>query len=110
MSSYIVEPIEYWQRSHVVQYVLLWNKKKLRRIWLSIKKYLMDIIWAGLENPITKYLWKKVRAVITTTFLNDFFILSTLLSSAVWSLVKCKSLEGSDKASRVYSRRNVSNS
>ena len=33
MSSYIVEPIEYWQRSHVVQYVLLWNKKKLRRIW-----------------------------------------------------------------------------
>ena len=31
-------------------------------------------------------------------------ILSTLLSSAVCPLVKFKSLEGSDKASKVYSR------
>ena len=26
-NSYILEPIGFCQRSHVVQYVLLWNKK-----------------------------------------------------------------------------------
>ena len=38
------------------------------------------------------------------------FILSTLVTSAVYPLVKCKRLEESYTASRVYSRWNMSNS
>ena len=53
---------------------------------------------------------KKVSLVNYSNIFEPIFILSTLVSSAVCSLVKCKRLEECFKASRVYSRRNMSNS
>ena len=47
---------------------------------------------------------KKGSPVIISKFFKPILIVSTLLSSAVCPLVKCTSLEGSHKASRVYSR------
>ena len=47
---------------------------------------------------------KKGSLVITPTFSEPILILSTLFRSAVCPLVKCKSYDGSDIASRVYSR------
>ena len=47
---------------------------------------------------------KKGSHVNNSYIFEPILILSTLLSSAVCLLVKCISLEGSDKASRVYSR------
>ena len=64
----------------VVQYVLLLNAK--------VK-----------TDPI-----KHQDSIITPTFFEPILILSTLFRSAVCPLVKCKSYNGSDKASRVYSR------
>ena len=74
-NSYILQPIGFWQRSHVVQYVLLLNEK-VRTDPIKHKGSMMDTIRACLENPInslTKYLWKKVRAVITPTFFKRFW-------------------------------------
>ena len=50
---------------------------------------------------LTKYI--KRYAGNNFYIFETIFILSTLLGSAVCSLVKCKSLEGSVEASRVYS-------
>ena len=47
---------------------------------------------------------KEASLVNNSYIFEPILILLTLLSSALWSLVKCKSLEGSDKASTVYSR------
>ena len=47
---------------------------------------------------------KKGSLVNNSYIFEPILILSTLLSSAVYLLVECTSLEGSDKASRVYSR------
>ena len=47
---------------------------------------------------------KKGCARNNSWIFEPILILSRLLSSAVYLLVECTSLEGSDKASRVYSR------
>ena len=47
---------------------------------------------------------KKGSLVITPTFFLPILTLSTLLSSAVYLLVECISLEGSDEEPGVYSR------
>ena len=47
---------------------------------------------------------KKGSLVNNSYIFEPILILSTLLSSAVYLLVAHTSLEGSDKASRVYSR------
>ena len=47
---------------------------------------------------------KKGSIVNNSYFFEQILILTTESCCAVWSLVKRKSLEGSDKASRVYSR------
>ena len=47
---------------------------------------------------------KKGSLVIIPTIFLTILTLSTILSSAVCPLVKCKSYDGSDKASSVYSR------
>ena len=47
---------------------------------------------------------KKGSLVNNSCIFEPILILSTLLSSAVYLLVKYTSLEGSDKALRVYSR------
>ena len=47
---------------------------------------------------------KKGSIVNNSYIFEPILILSTLLGSAVYLLVECTSLEGSDKASTVYSR------
>ena len=47
---------------------------------------------------------KKGSLVKNSYIFEPILILSTLLSSAVYLLVECTSLDGSDKALRVYSR------
>ena len=46
----------------------------------------------------------KGSLVNNSYILEPIFILSTLVSRAVYPLVKCKRLEESNKGSRVYSR------
>ena len=53
---------------------------------------------------------KKGSLVKNSHIFKPILILSTQLSSAVCPLVKCNSYDGFNKASRVYSRRNMSNS
>ena len=55
-------------------------------------------------NFQTKMPIKKGSIVNNSYIFEPILILSTLLSSAVYLLVECTSLEGSDNASRVYSR------
>ena len=47
---------------------------------------------------------KKGSLVNNSYIFEPILILSTLFRSAVCPLVKCKSYDGSEKASRVYSR------
>ena len=47
---------------------------------------------------------KKGSLVNNSYIFKPILTLSTLLNSALCPLIKCKSVEGSDKASRVYSR------
>ena len=53
---------------------------------------------------------KKGSLVNISYIFEPIFIMSRLVSSAVYPLVKCKRLEESYKASRVYIRWNMSNS
>ena len=46
----------------------------------------------------------KESLVNNSKFFDPSLIMSTLFRSAVCPLVKCKSYDGSDKASRAYSR------
>ena len=100
------------QLFHVVQYVLLLNAK-VTTDPIKHQEPIVDETWAILKNSINfhkKSRWRKGRSWINPTFFEPMLILSTLFCSAVCPLVKCKRYDGSDKASRVYSRWNMSNS
>ena len=74
---------------------------------------IVDETWAILKNSINfhrKMPMKKGSLVNYSYIFEPILILSTLVSSAVCSLVKCKRLEEFYKASRVYSGWNMSNS
>ena len=74
---------------------------------------IVDETWAILKNSINfhrKMQMNKGSLVNNSYILEPIFILSTLVSRAVYPLVKCKRLEESYKGSRVYSRWNMSNS
>ena len=74
---------------------------------------IVDETWEILKNSINfhrKMPMKKGSLVNISYIFEPIFILSRLVSSAVYPLVKCKRLEESYKASRVYSRWNMSNS
>ena len=74
---------------------------------------IVDETWAILKNSIyfhRKMPINKGSLVNNSYILEPIFILSTLVSRAVYPLVKCKRLEESYKGSRVYSRWNMSNS
>ena len=74
---------------------------------------IVDETWAILKNSINfhrKMPMNEGLLVKYSYIFEPILILSTLVSSAVCSLVKCKRLEESFKASRVYSLWNMSNS
>ena len=102
----------FWQRSHVVQYGLL-SSAKVTTDPIKHQESIVDETWAILKNYInfhTKMPIKKGSIVNNSYIFELILILTTESCCAVWSLVKRKSLEGSDKASSVYSRWNMSNS
>ena len=111
-NSYIFNRFWFWQRSHVVQYGLLSNVK----VWkdpIKLQESIVDETWEILKNSINfhrKMPMKKGSLVNNSYIFEPILFLSTLLSSAIYLFVECTSLEGSDKASRVYSRWNMSNS
>ena len=85
--------------------------QKFRRIRYSIKRLYSMKHEQFLKIPsifIKKSRWRKGRSWINPTFFEPMLILSTLFCSAVCPLVKSKRYDGSDKASRVYSRWNMS--
>ena len=74
---------------------------------------IVDETWAILKNSMNfhrKMPIKKGSLVNYSYIFEPILILLTLVSSAVYPLVKYKRLEESYKASRVYSRWNMSNS
>ena len=69
--------------------------------------------WAILKNSINfhrKMPMMKGSLVNNSYIFEPILILSTLVNSAVYPLIKCKRLEESYNASRVYSRWNISTS
>ena len=70
-------------------------------------RYNMSKSWKSFQFSY-KIPMKKGTCGKKSHIFKTILILSTLLSSAVCPLVKCKCLEGSDKASRVYSGWNMS--
>ena len=100
------------QRRPVVENVFLLNAK----VKQDPIKHQESIVDKRLEilkisfNFYRKKPMKKGLLVNNSYIFEPIVIMSTHLSTAVCPLVKCKSLKGSDKASRVYSRWNMSNS
>ena len=100
------------QRRYVLQYVFISNSK-VKKYSIKHQESIVDETWAILKNSINfhrKMPMKQGSLVKNSYIFKPTLILSTLLISAVCPLVKCKSEEGSDKASRIYSRWNMSNS
>ena len=74
---------------------------------------IVDETWAIVKNSINfhrKMPMNKGSLVNNSYIFEQIFFLSTLVSSKVYPLVKCKRLEESYNASRLYSRRNMSTS
>ena len=86
--------------------------KKVTTVPIKLPDSIVDETWEILTNSINfhrKEPMKKGSLVNNSYIFGIIFILSTLVSSAVYPLFKCKRLEESYKASRVYSRWNMSN-
>ena len=101
----------FWQRSHVVQYGLL-SKAKVLKDPIKHQASIVDETWAILKNSINFHKKKPLKqgSLLNNSYIFEpILILSTLFRSAVCPLVECKSYDGSDKASRLYSRWNMSN-
>ena len=87
--------------------------KKVTTDLMKHPESIVDETWAIVKDSINfhrKRPMKKGSLVNNSYIFEQIFFLSTLVSSKVYPLVKCKSLEESYNASRVYSRWNMSTS
>ena len=86
--------------------------KKVTTVPIKHPDSIVDETWEILKNSINfhrKMPMKKGTLVNNSYIFEPISNLSRLVSSAVYPLVKCKRLEESYTASRVYSRWNMSN-
>ena len=104
-NSLIFKRFCFCQRWYVLQYFHLSNEK-VQKDLIGHQESIVYRIWASLENPInslTKYLWKKVRAVITPTFLKRFWFWQPSHVVPYVLLSNAKLQKETDKASRIDS-------
>ena len=96
----------FWQRILVVQYVLLLNGEVPTDPEMNQESTVFKT-WAILQTSINFYRQMAVKRglLLNNSYMfKPIYIVSTLLSSAVCPLVKSKSYDRSNKASRVNSR------